>query len=184
MRGSLTSAPMPDLTGEGAGDSASSSKREENMAQEWKCTECGKKFKVGEWTCTDGISNHKVEEKTYRVLDAPSDPSSKDMSLKDGRTVVCNIPPPHRVMEGNDAKWVGEGSVEFIRGRYATDDPEKQYWLDKKGAYNATEYQWREVWYSDAQQLALGKMELAAARQRLESDRNELLSKTKERVGV
>jgi hypothetical protein len=150
------------------------------MAQEWKCLECSKKFGVGQWLCADGISNHRVEEKTYRVLDAPSDPSTKNDSLKDGRTVVCNIPPPHRVMEGNDAKWVGEGSVEFIRGRYATTDPEKQYWLDKKPTYNATEEQWRAMWFSDAAQLEIGKLELAAARQRLENERNELLSQVKQ----
>lgn len=150
------------------------------MLQEWKCTECNKKFGVGQWVCSDGISNHKVAEKTYLVLDAPSDPSTKNDSLKDGRTVVCNIPPPHRVMEGNDAKWVGEGSIEFIRGRYATTDPEKQYWLDKKPGYNATEEQWRSVWFSDAAQLELGKLELVTARQRLENERNELLSQIKQ----
>lgn len=149
---------------------------------QWKCVECGKKFGVGEWMCADGTSNHRVEEKTYRCLDAPSDPSTKDASLKDGRTTVCNIPPPKRVMEGNDAKWVGEGSVEFIRGRFATSNPEQQYWLDKKPGYNATEEQWRAVWYSDAQQLQLGRMELAAGQARLENDRNDLLEKTKARV--
>lgn len=152
------------------------------MAHEWKCLECGKKFGVGQWTCADNVSNHRVEEKTYRVLDAPSDPSTKDASLKDGRTIVCNIPPAHKVMEGTEAKLVGEGHVEFVRGRYATSDPEQQYWLDKKPAYNATEEQWRGAWYSDAQQLELGRLELAAARQRLENERNELLEKTKQRV--
>lgn len=149
---------------------------------QWKCLECAKKFGPGEWICADGSSNHKVEEKTYRCLDAPSDPSTKDASLKDGRTVVCNIPPPKRVMEGNDAKWVGEGSVEFIRGRYTTADPEKQYWLDKKLAYNATEEQWKTVWYSPSQQLEIGRMELKAGQERLENERNDLLEKTKARV--
>jgi hypothetical protein len=125
--------------------------------------------------------NHVVVEKTYRCLDAPNDPSSKDVSLKSGRTVVCNVPPPTRVMEGTDAKWVGEGSVEFIRGRFASSDPVQQYWLDKKPNYNATENEWKSVWYSTAQQLELGKMQLAADQQRLENDRNELLAQVKER---
>lgn len=147
-----------------------------------KCLTCEKVFGVGEWTCADGTSNHLVEEKTYRSVDAPTDPSTKDMSLRNGRTVVCNIPPPRRVMEGNDAKWVGEGSVEFIRGRFATNDPEKQYWLDKKLAYNASEKDWKAAWYSESQQLEIGRMELAAGQQRLENDRNELLAKTKQKV--
>jgi len=149
---------------------------------QFKCTQCNKEFSAGEWICTDGVSHHVVEEKTYRCLDAPSDPSTKDASLKDGRTVVCNIPPPKRVMEGNDAKWVGEGSVEFIRGRFTTSDPEQQYWLDKKSAYNATEDQWRAAWFSKSQQLEVGRLELEAARQRLENERNELLAKTKQKV--
>jgi hypothetical protein len=153
------------------------------MLATWKCENCGKKFTVGDWTCSDG-SNHVVAEKTYRCLDAPSDPSSKDALLKEGRTVVCNIPPPTRVMDGQDAKWVGEGSVEFIRGRFATTDPVQQYWLDKKPGYNATEEQWKSVWYSQSQQLELGRMELAAAQQRLENERNELLAMTKEKIGA
>lgn len=150
----------------------------------WKCLECGKKFGVGEWMCADGTSNHRVEEKTYRCLDAPSDPSTKDASLRDGRTVVCNIPPPKRVAEGSEVKLVGEGSVEFIRGRYSSTNPEVQYWLDKRPGYNATEEQWRSTWYSESQKLVLGQMELAAARQRLENDRNELLSQTKQKVNA
>lgn len=152
--------------------------------QSWTCVECGKKFGPGEWTCTDGQSNHVVAEKIYRSLDAPSDPSTKDDSLKDGRTVVCNIPPGKKVMEGEDVKFIGEGSVEFVRGRYSTTDPEKQYWLDKKPACQATEEQWRSVWYSQGQKLAVKEMELRAMEQRLENDRNELLTKTKERMAV
>lgn len=152
--------------------------------QKWTCTECGATFGIGEWTCKDGTLNHVVAEKTYRSMDAPTDPSTRNDSLKDGRTVVCNIPPPVRVMEGDSVRWVGEGSVEFIRGRYATTDPVKQYWLDKRPEYNATEDQWRSMWYSDSQKLEIEKMELQAARQRLENDRNELLAQTKKKAGV
>lgn len=160
------------------------------MAQQtWKCTVCETEFKAGEWLCNDGVSNHVIAEKKYRSLDAPTDPSTKDASLKHGRTVVCNIPPPKRVMEGDSVKLIGEGSVEFIRGQYSTTDPEKQYWLDKKPGYNATEEQWRGAWLSQNQKLELKEMELTAREQRIENDRNELLTqvqnKTKrEAVGV
>ena len=72
--------------------------------------------------------------------------------------------------------------MEFIRGRFTTSDPEQQYWLDKKSAYNATEDQWRAAWFSKSQQLEVGRLELEAARQRLENERNELLAKTKQKV--
>jgi hypothetical protein len=154
----------------------------------WKCLACGKKFGVGEWVCTDGISNHVVEEKTYRVLDAPTAPGRPaDGSLAPivrGRTMVCNIPPPKRVMEGSDAKWVGEGSVEFINGSYSTSNPEIQYWLDKKPAYNATLEQWKKTWLTQDELLAEKELSLKAREARLENDRNELLAKTKERVSA
>src|SRR6185312_8798282 len=95
-----------------------------------------------EWKCADEISNHVVEEKTYRSADAPSDPGHPANggmdSRRDGQTVVCNIPPARKMGEGADVRWVGEGSVTFIRGRFATSDPEQQYWLDKKPCYNVT----------------------------------------------
>ncbi|HXF14700.1 MAG TPA: hypothetical protein VN517_16205 [Terriglobales bacterium] len=158
------------------------------MAQQWKCTACGKKFGIGEWKCADEISNHVVEEKTYRSADAPSDPGHPANggmdSRRDGQTVVCNIPPARKMGEGADVRWVGEGSVTFIRGRFATSDPEQQYWLDKKPGYNVTEEQWAAAWLSDGQKLEMEKMQLKAERQRLENDRNELLAQTKQKVGA
>lgn len=150
--------------------------------QKWTCLNCEKEFSVGEWLCSDGITNHRVAEKTYRSTDAPTDPSTKDASLKDGRTVVCNIPPATKSMQGDEVRWVGEGSVEFVRGRFATSDPVQQYWLDKKPAYNATEEQWQSAWLSQSQKLELKEMELKAREQRLESDRNDLLASTQAKV--
>src|SRR5213082_4502 len=101
--------------------------------QSWTCLHCGKKFKEGSWVCEDGLSNHVVEVKQYRSLDAPSDPGTPAKggvdSLRDGRARVCNIPPPRKVMEAGEVRMVGEGFVEFIRGRFSTADPEVQYWL-------------------------------------------------------
>lgn len=152
----------------------------------WQCEVCNKTFKEGDWTCEDKISNHIVAEKTYRVLDAPADPGRPaDGTLPPvirGRTTVCNIPPPKKIMEGGEVRMVGEGSVEFLNGLYATSDPEKQFWLDKKPGYSATEEQWKSVWLSKTEQLAEKELELRAARERLENERNELLAMTKQRA--
>ncbi len=158
------------------------------MATEWKCDVCGKKFKIGEWTCHDGIRNHTVQEKTYLVCDAPQDPGKPaDGSLPPivrGRTKVCNIPPPKKVMENGEVKYIGEGSVEFINGRFSTNDPEIQYWLDQKRAYNRSEADWEACWLTSTERLAKKELELVAYEQRLQSERNELLAQTKERVGA
>lgn len=158
------------------------------MATNWKCDTCGKKFGVGEWTCNDGIRNHVVQEKTYLVCDAPADPGKPAdgslMPIVRGRTKVCNIPPPKKQMENGEVKYVGEGSVEFINGRFSTSDPEIQYWLDQKGAYNKSEAEWEACWMTDKERLAKKELELVAYEQRLHNERNELLAQTKERVGA
>ena len=151
--------------------------------QTWKCLRCERTFKEGQWICEDGQSNHEVAEKTYRSLDATHDPGNPHAE-RDGRTRVCNIPPAKKVMVGNDVRWEGEGSVDFIRGRFSTTNPEIQYWLDKRPAYNATEEQWKTAWLTDFQQVTLEKMQLKADRERLEMERNELLAKTKKEKGA
>lgn len=154
----------------------------------WKCLTCGKDFKVGEWTCADGQANHVVAEKQYRSLDAPSDPGHPANggmdSKRDGRTRVCNIPPDKHVLRNGEMALVPGGSVEFIRGRFATTDPEVQYYLDKRPSYNATEEQWEAAWLSDSQRLQLDKMRFAAEKQRLENDRNDLLAQVKQKAGA
>lgn len=154
----------------------------------WKCLECGKEFKVGEWICADGTSNHLVAEKKYYSLDVPIDPGrpaeGSGMPIVRGRTTVCSIPPGKRVMMNDEVVFAGEGSVEFINGFYATTDPEKQYYLNKKPAYNHTEEDWKSKWLTKEEQLAEREMAIKAKEQRLENDRNALLVKTKERVSA
>lgn len=154
----------------------------------WKCLVCNKEFGVGQWICSDGVTKHVVAEKIYRVCDAPSDPGrvaeGSSAPIVRGRTMVCNVPPPQKVMERGEVKLIGEGSVEFINGIYHSSDPEVQYWLDKKPGYNATEDQWKRNWLTKDELLAEKEAALVAAGQRLENERNELLRMTKaQKVG-
>jgi|SRR5580704_105107 hypothetical protein len=157
------------------------------MLPTWKCLNCQKKFNIGEWLCSDGQSNHVVESKEYLLNDAPSDPghpapgSTINVALRDGRTRVCSIPPDKRVVVNGETQLVPGGYVEFIRGEFHTADPEIQYWLDKKGGF-CTREQWNIAWLTEGQQLLLEREQLAGMRTRLENDRNELLSQTKQRV--
>jgi hypothetical protein len=150
------------------------------MIKKYNCTECGKEFGVGEWICADGTVNHKVSEKVYRALDVPLDPGKPAAGtlgpVVRGRTVVCNIPPPKKVMENGEVHSVGEGSVEFVNGIYSTTDPEIQYWLDKKPGYQASEEQWKQKWYTSEELIAEKEIELNAKAARLENERNELLT--------
>ena len=149
-----------------------------------QCLVCKEQFEIGKWTCADGVANHVVEMKTYRALDAPSDAGKPTegtlMPIVRGRTVICNIPPARKVMEGGEVRMVGEGSVEFLNGRYSTSDPEKQYWLDKKPAYSASEEAWKANWLSKDELLAEKELQLQAIQQRLENERNELLAQVKQ----
>src|SRR3954466_15959463 len=156
----------------------------------WKCEICEKEFKVGDWICQDGISNHVVAEKTYRALDAPADPgrpaSGSLTPVVRGKTVVCNIPPAKHVIDPatKEARQVGEGSVEFLNGRYSTRDPERQYWLDKKPGYNSTEDQWKACWLTKDEMLEEKRLQLVAMEQRLENHQNDLLAQTKRKAGA
>jgi hypothetical protein len=155
----------------------------------WKCEVCSKKFSVNEWVCQDGQSNHVIERKEYLLNDAPSDAghiapgSTINVTLREGRTRICNIPPPIKVMHGDNVQWIGEGYVEFVQGRYATMDPQIQYWLDKRGGY-CTQEQWERAWLTDAQQISLERGRIDALKNRLEVERNDLLSQQKQRVGA
>jgi hypothetical protein len=149
----------------------------------WKCKTCEKSFTVGEWICIDGHRNHIVESKEYLLADAPSDaghPEAGGMdSKKDGRTIICGIPPDKTVKIAGELHTIPGGSVQFIRGRFSTTDPESQYALDIKGGW-CSEAEWRNAWLSDGQRLELDRQKLRADQQRLENDRNELLSQQKE----
>lgn len=155
--------------------------------KEWKCLECGKKFGPDGFACVDGTSIHVVETKEYLLNDAPSDPGHPERggmdSRRDGRTRICNIPPDRTVLKNGEAALVPGGYVEFIRGRFSTNNPEIQYYLEKKGGF-CTESEWAAAWLSQSQQLDMREMKISAQEQRLENERNALLAKTKERVGA
>jgi hypothetical protein len=156
----------------------------------WKCEVCEKTFKVGDWICQDGQVNHKVAYKLYLLADAPSDPghlalgSNINPALREGRTRICNIPPDKTVLRNGEAVTVPGSYVEFIQGRFSSNDPEIQYCLDKKGGFCSQE-QWDAAWLTDNQRLTKQRLELDAMAQRLENDRNELLAQQKQqRVGA
>lgn len=157
-------------------------------SKKWKCTnpDCSKDFGVGEWVCVDGSSNHVVTEKIYRSCDPPINPGEPaDGSLPPivrGRTIVCNIPPPKKSMVDGDVRMIGEGSVEFINGIYATTDPEIQYWLDKKPGYQSTEDQWKRAWLSKSELLAEKEENLRVMQERLENEQNALLAQVKQKA--
>lgn len=151
----------------------------------WKCLVCEKDFKPGEWACADGQSNHIVQKKEYLLADAPTDaghPANGGMdSKRDGRTRICNIPPDKNVVLNGEMHIQPGGYVEFIRGRFSTDNPEIQYYLEKtRGSSFVTEEQWQQAWLSQTQQLEIERGQVNALKVRLENERNELLAKTKE----
>lgn len=150
----------------------------------WSCLVCGKTFMVGEWVCADGTSNHIVEEKIYRTLDAPLEPGrpvdGSQPPVVRGKTIVCNIPPAKKTMVDGEVRMMGEGSVEFINGVFSTKDPEIQYWLNKKDSCHASQEDWDRVWKTAEERLADKEAKLRAAEQRLENERNELLVAVKQ----
>lgn len=160
----------------------------------WKCLECEKEFKDGDWEpCGAEGVKHRVQSKQYFMDDAPTHVETKDgkpyINKGTSRTTVLNVPPERKVRDGDDLRIIPGGSVEFVRGRFTTDDPEIQFYLEKKKNL-CDETRWNEVYLNDDEKMALERMALKAERSRLESERNELLkmvqdqNKRKKEAGV
>lgn len=151
--------------------------------QTWKCLECEKTFSVGEWDCAVEGVKHKVNPKQYFMDDAPTHVELKDgkpyINKGTSRTVVLNVPPERKVRDGDDIRIVPGGSVEFVRGTFTTDDPEIQFYLEKKKNL-CDEKRWYEVYLTDDEKHALKHLEDSARIQRLENEKNDLLKMMQE----
>lgn len=147
----------------------------------YHCLECEKDFKAGEWECTPG-QNHVVTSKAYFMDDAPTVPEWRDgekfINKATARTLVLNIPPEKKVQDGDEVIRIPGGSVEFVRGRFDTSNPELQFFLDRKQGL-CTYERWKEVYWTDNEKLYEKQQELKAAQNRLQSERNELLEKVR-----
>lgn len=145
----------------------------------YHCLECDKDFKAGSWECTPG-QQHVVTAKRYYMDDAPTVTEWRDgrpfINKAAARTQVLNIPPEKRVQDGDEIIRVPGGSVEFCRGMFETSDPEKQFYLDRKSGL-CTYERWKEVYWTEDEKINEQKMEIHAAQNRLQSERNELLAK-------
>lgn len=149
------------------------------------CLACDAQFspRKGEFYCPTG-EPHRLAPKTYYMDDAPTDPGPFENGVATGdnrrhsRCIVSNLVPEKHYIQGTERKHVPGRDVIFIRGTYTTEDAEEQYWLDRKPGL-CTKARWEEVYLTDHQKIELQRMEIAAARNRLEIERNELLAMAK-----
>jgi hypothetical protein len=151
----------------------------------WKCLDCEKEFRAGSWQCLSG-AGHRVATKRYYMNDAPTVVTLVNgratVNKRDSQTMVMNIPPEERTTgpDGNERVIPG-GQVVFIRGMYETDDPIKQFWLDKHRGM-CSEAEWQAAYLNEDEKMALREMDLAAREARLEHDRNSLLEQVQKRA--
>lgn len=142
--------------------------------KEFKCLECDKTFKAGDWDCFPGRP-HVVEHKTYYMDDAPFD----KRSCKDSRTIIENLVPERTGVDGTGRSTPIPGrQIVFSRGVYGTDSPQEQFYLDNRKGL-CTKERWEEVYFSDVEKFELQKQKLRADQERLEKDKNDLLAKVK-----
>lgn len=145
------------------------------------CLECDQDFKPPHWECAPG-QKHTVTSKRYYMDDAPTVPEWRDnrpyVNKGASQTLVLNIPPEATVRNGEEYMRVPGGTVLFIRGMFETSDPEQQFHLDRKPGLVSKE-RWTEVYLNDDEKLQIEKMAIAADRQRIENERNDLLAQVK-----
>ena len=143
--------------------------------EKWTCTACEKEFLAGEWNCPVGV-NHVVEVKEYFILDAPADHNDRIHS----RNLICNVIPEKQETRGNDIIRVPGVHAEFVRGKFATSDPQMQMHLNKRKnilSGPAGEKAWEGNYLTDKEKSFRKEMDLQAQITRLQADKNELLAK-------
>jgi hypothetical protein len=156
----------------------------------FKCLgNCGKDFKVGEWECFPG-ERHKVELKTYYLNDAPATNFEKDpdgLAFRASRTNVLVI--PEKSYKDVTGTLVIQAAIFalFVQGQYCTEDPEMQYFIDKKNISVGYD-RWFDAYHTPIQkqrikdnQLHTQVQSLAAREAELkkkEQDFNDLLTQT------
>lgn len=147
----------------------------------YHCLECEKDFQAPNWVCATG-ANHVVEEKRYYMADAPTCVELRNgmpyVNKRDSCTRVLNIPPEKKVEEAGEIQRIPGGIVDFVRGMFATTDPEIQFYLDKKEGLCSKE-RWEEVYLTDNEKMELHKLKMQSQFNRLEQNYNELLAKVK-----
>lgn len=156
--------------------------------QSYKCLECGKEFKVGDWECAPGIK-HRVEPKTFYLLDAPTlDKNDKHgIAFRNARTSIENVPPERTVKDASTGELtkVPGGNVMFTRGMATLDDPEKIYWLDKFGHGKNTKEDWYRVYHTPVEKQEMKEIESdnrERETKRKLQEVNELLAQTQAKV--
>lgn len=149
--------------------------------QTWKCLECGKEFKPGDYLCAGGVK-HSVESKRYYMDDAPTHTEWRDgrpfINKGASQTIVLNVPPERKERDGDEVRTIPGGSVTFVRGMFETADPEIQFYLDRKNNL-CSEARWRDVYLNDDEKINIRNLELAARESRLQERENELLASVK-----
>jgi len=144
------------------------------------CLTCEKEFEAGNWKCGSG-EDHVVAEKTYYVRDAPTD----KRDCKHARLQMLNLIPESKVILGGETHIVPGTHVEFIRGQYATCNPQLQMALDKrKGVFwgKEAEAQWKEDYLSDDEKVRMRDINQKALIARLENERNSLLQQVQDKA--
>jgi hypothetical protein len=129
--------------------------------REFTCVACDKKFLQGKWAGCQSVggANHVVEDKTYYV------PSEGLTVYYTQQTMTPNI---HGQAQITPAK-----RLEFIRGTYTTNDPEKQAFLDTYGGIVPRDV-WEQTHIPLKERQAKTKREQAAAESNLKATNIEL----------
>src|SRR5215469_4516143 len=145
------------------------------------CLDCGKTFIAGDYMCQTGVK-HRVETKSYYTADAPTVAEWRDgrpyINKAIARTYILNVPPEKMITENGEVRRIPGGTVEFVRGFYETDDPEIQFYLDRKEGL-CNRQRWEEVYINDDERHQIKELELRAREQRVVERENELLASVK-----
>lgn len=145
-----------------------------------KCLTCKQEVEYPDWKCSKAPGNHAIESKEYFH---PYGQNVQDVRDRRFNTVsmVLYVTPDY--VDGQGQRVKGRNlTVEFSAGRYATADPEQQYFLDakEKAGLLCNEAQWQAIYMTDDQRLRIREEKLKEREAALvAAESNPLLEKVK-----
>lgn len=133
--------------------------------------------------CKKKAGNHQVESVTYYHPGARSIQDQRDRRLFSPHVIL--LPVYEYQAEGGKVFKTHGVDAQFSDGKFETNDPEKQWYLDQKGDIMTGPEgleMWRSIYLTTEQNLGIQKAELAETQRQIKES-NSLLEQLKAKQG-
>ena len=147
--------------------------------KKYQCTTCKQEFEYPDWQCSKKPGNHTVEQTIYYHQGGRDIADIRDR-VKFGPLVILS--PGYEYASPTDPGkrlTTRKLEVKFEGAKYATCDPEEQYFLDRKGFLTGETglIEWRRIYWTPERQRQQAEVDIREANEKLQSLNRELREK-------